>query len=130
MEREREASRRRRTRCRETEPAGCCSAFKSLCGYSPPHTHTFSHRHALPLTAMLRRLITYLLRCSALKPDALYDYDLFYVENMCFYSFLILDFEYCEGHDNTWIWAIKTIYLKMNYFMFLHFITTTVNMYF
>lgn len=67
-ERETEASRRKRTGCRETEPAGCCSAFKSRCGYSPhphppPHTHTHS-RHALPLTAMSNRLITYLLRSS------------------------------------------------------------------
>lgn len=103
-EREREASRRRRTRCRETEPAGCCSAFKSFCGYSPPPAHTFSHRHALPLTAMSRRLITYLLRCSALKPDALYNYDLFYVGSMCFYSnhcaVLFLEFEYRGGVIN------------------------------
>lgn len=53
--REREASRRKRTGCRETEPAGCCSAFKSCCGYSlhphPHHTHTHSRR-ALLLTAM------------------------------------------------------------------------------
>lgn len=64
--REREASRRKRTGCRETEPAGCCSAFKSCCSYClhphpPPHTHS---RHALLLTAMSNRLITYLLRSS------------------------------------------------------------------
>ncbi len=79
-ERERAASRRKRTGCRETEPAGCCSAFKSCCGYSPPptrppHTHTHTHartharthahsRHALTLTAMSNRLIIYLLRSS------------------------------------------------------------------
>ncbi len=82
-ERERAASRRKRTGCRETEPAGCCSAFKSCCGYSPhphvlhthtrtqvrtharTHTHTRTHsRHALTLTAMSNRLIIYLLRSS------------------------------------------------------------------
>ncbi len=91
-ERERAASRRKRTGCRETEPAGCCSAFKSCCGYSPhphvlhTHTHTRTHArtHARTHTADTHWLsqqcrtdwlyIYYALASSALRPDASYNY--------------------------------------------------------
>ncbi len=91
-ERERAASRRKRTGCRETEPAGCCSAFKSCCGYSPHphvlHTHTHARTHARThththtadthwLSQQCRTdwlYIYYALASSALRPDASYNY--------------------------------------------------------